>query len=317
VIPHLPTTAPARCLAGVACALVALLAGCSSSASANIPAPTATTMATATATSTPVPTVTPAQITACFGSGVTASQVTLSGDYLFEQLSLNGLTYPSVMLPDGTPTTKPYKLTGSGPSDYAVDFPTSPITNPEMDVSGGGFILNVCNVSSSKAHVLQAVSAKIASFTAYTNALNEWQACNAPIDSHHNPQPGGCGGAVALCDCFHASFPDNSPVGAEEVMTQTDASLNNPGDMLAKLPFTLAPGKSLHMAVGMAVPKPAGQYAFAFNLQFDGAKVASPTSPTVLLAPVAHEWTGQACLTSSLLSQITATNPETYYICPK
>ena len=78
------------------------------------------------------------------------------------------------------PTTTPYKLTGSGPSDYSVDFPTSPITNPEMDVSGGGFVLNVCNVSSSKSHILQAVSAKLVAFTAYTNPLNEWQACNSP-----------------------------------------------------------------------------------------------------------------------------------------
>ncbi len=315
MIPHLLTKTPTRYLAGLTCALLVLLAGCSSSANAQTPPPTATSAATATAT--PVPTVAPAQITACFGSGVTASQVTLSGDYLFEHLSLNGLTYPSVMLPDGTPTTKPYKLTGSGPSDYSVDFPTSPITNPEMDVSGGGFVLNVCNVSSSKSHILQAVSAKLVAFTAYTNPLNEWQACNSPIDSHHNPQPGGCGGAVASCDCFHASFPDNSPVNTEVVMTQTDASLTNPGDNLAKLPFTLAPGKSLQMAVGMTTPKPAGQYGFAFDLQFDGANVTSPTSPTVLLAPVAHNWTGQACLNSSFLSQIAATNPETYYICPQ
>lgn len=314
-MPHSPTKLLAHILAGVTCALLLLLAGCSSSASAQVHAPTATTAATATATATPIPTASPGQITACFGSGVTASQVTLSGDYLFEHLSLNNLTYPSVMLPDGTPTTKPYKLANPGPADYSVDFPTSPITNPEMDVSGGGFVLNVCNVSSSKSHILQAVSAKLVSFAAYGGALNEWQACNAPIDSHHNPQPGGCGGATALCDCFHASFPDNSPVGTEEVMTQTDASLNNPGDNLAKLPFTLAPGKSLQMAVGMAVPKPAGQYGFAFDLQFDGANVASPNSPIVLLAPVAHEWTGQACLKASFLAQIAATNPETYYIC--
>jgi hypothetical protein len=190
------------------------------------------------------------------------------------------------------------------------------MTNPQMSSAGGGFVISVCNVSGSASHVLQAVSAKLVSFTAYNGALNEWQACNAPVDSHGNPTAGGCGGAVAGCDCFHTAFPDNSPVGTEESMTQTDDTLNNPGDHLAKLPFTLAAGKSIQFFAAMEVPKPAGQYGFLFNLQFDGTKVASPNSPVVLLAPVAHEWTGQACLKAPFMAQITPTNPESYYICP-
>jgi hypothetical protein len=297
--------------------VVLLLAGCSSSASTNSQ-PTATSAATATATATAVPTVAPSVITACFGPNVKASQVVLSGDFLFTQLQVGGLSYPSVMLPDGTPTSKPYKLTSAGPDDYATDFPNSPITNPAMaERGGGGFTFSVCNISPSAKHVLQSVSATLVSFTAYSGSLSEWQACNGALDSHHNFTGGGCGGAIAGCDCFHAKFPNNSAVGTQEVMTQTDTTLDNPGDNLAKLPFSLAPGKSVTLFVGMDTPQPAGQYGFSFSLQLDGTPVSSPNSPVVLLAPVAHEWGGLACQTPSFLAQITPTNPESYYICPK
>jgi hypothetical protein len=294
-----------------------LVAGCGSSASTNAQS-TATSIptATSTATATAVPTVAASVITACFGSNVTAAQVTRSGDFLLTQLQVSGLAYPAVMLPDGTPITKPYKLTSAGPDDYATDFPNSPITNPAMpERGGGGFTFSVCNIGTA-AHVLQSVSATLVSFTAHAGSLSEWQACNGAMDSHHNPTGGGCGGAIAGCDCFHAKFPNNSAVGTQVAMTQTDAMLNNPGDNLAKLPFSLAPSKSVTLLVGMDVPLPAGQYAFSFGLTFDGTPVVSPNSPVVLLAPVAHEWGALACQTPSFLAQITATNPESYYICP-
>ena len=100
-------------------------------------------------------------------------------------------------------------------------------------------------------------------------------------------------------------------------MTQTDASLTNPGDNLAKLPFTLAPGKSLQMAVGMTTPKPAGHTASPSTSNSTELTSRLPPSPTVLLAPVADNWNGQACLNSVPLIAIAATNPETYYICPQ
>jgi hypothetical protein len=300
---------------GTILGLALLLAGCGGSSSTNSQ-PTATSTATSTATT--VPTVAPSVITACFGANVTAAQVTRSGDFLFTQLQVGGLAYPSVMLPDGTPITKPYKLTTTGPQAYPVDFPSSPITNPGMaERGGGGFTFAVCNISAGTTHVLQSVSATLVSFTAYTGSLSEWQACNGPLDSHHNFTGGGCGGAMAGCDCFHAKFPNNSAVGAQEAMTQTDTMLNNPGDNLAKLPFPLAPGKSVTLFVGMDTPQPAGQYGFSFSLQLDGTPVVSPNSPVVLLAPVAHEWGGLACQTPSFLAQITPTNPESYYLCPK
>ena len=303
---------------GTILGVVLLLAGCSSSASTNSqPTATSTATATATSTATAVPTIAPSVITACFGTNVTAAQVTRSGDFLFTQLQVGGLSYPAVMLPDGTSTSKPYKVTSAGPSAYTTDFPNSPITNPAMSERGGGFSFAVCNISAATTHVLQSLSAKLTSFTAYTGSLSEWQACNGAMNSHHNVTGGGCGGGIAGCNCFHAKFPNNSAVGTQEVMTQTDTMLNNPGDNLAKLPFSLAPGKSVALFVGMDTPQPAGQYGFSFSLQFDGTPVVSPNSPVVLLAPVAHEWGGLACQAPSFLAQITPTNPESYSICTK
>jgi hypothetical protein len=88
-----------------------------------------------------------------------------------------------------------------------------------------------------------------------------------------------------------------------------------PGDNLGKLPFTLNPGKSVTLSLGMDTP-PIGTYTFAFGFTFDGASpIYSANSPHTLLAPVAHKWTGTACQQPALEAQITPTNPETYYIC--
>jgi len=219
------------------------------------------------------------------------------------------------MLPDGTPTNKPYRLTQSGPGAYSSDFPNSPVTNPALkEMGGGGFLLSVCNISASQAHVLQAVSAKITGFIAYSGHLSSWQACDGTMDSHHNLSGGGCGGGVASCDCFHATFP-NAAIGTVVSMTQTESSLENPGDNLGKLPFTLNPGKAVTLSLGMDTP-PVGEYTFAFGLSFDGGSaIFTGNSPNTLLAPVAHTWTGPACQQPALEAQITPTNPETYYIC--
>jgi hypothetical protein len=295
-----------------------LLAGCASTGATKSPTPTKTVAPTATATATPVPTVAQSTITACFGSnGGQIPQVVRSGDFLFAQIRLGFLAYPSVMLPDNTPTAHPYKLSTYGPAAYQADFPNSPITDPHLANTGGGFVVAVCNLSASQTHTLQAITSTISAFTAYGGQLNEYQGCDPTLTSHHQLIGGGCGGALAGCVCFHATFPNNATAGTTVTLQQTDDSLNAPGDHLGKLPFALAPGKALSLFASMDTPTAPGRYTFTFGMRFDNqtTPVPTPASPVVLLAPVAHQWTGMTCQQATLLAQITATNPESYYIC--
>ncbi len=277
--------------------------------------------ATAAPTSTPSPTPVPqALINACFGANASqAGHVVEVGDMLYTQVALAFLSYPYIMLPDNTPLAQPFKIHSPGPDAYQTDFPNSPLTNPSISNPGGGFYIGVCNASASKTHTVQAVTAKIASFASYNGQLNEWNGCDGATNSHHQLTGGGCGGAMALCMCFHATFPNNAVVGTEVTMTQTDDSLNNPGDHAGKLPLALAPHKAVYLFASLDKPIPNGRYTFTFGVHIDGqnTSLSSGPSPIVLLAPVAHKWTGQACQQPAMLNQIAATNPESYYICPQ
>jgi hypothetical protein len=312
--------------------VVALALGACGSTSVVVTGTPAPKVPTATATK-PAPTASPTAsvavgvITACFGADAASLHVTQVGDLLFAPVTLGGLTYPSIMLPDGTPLTQPFKMAhdnvpGAGGAGGYVDFPSSPLTNPALGNNGSkgdGFVLRVCNVSGGARHVLQGVSVRIQSFTDYSSQLNQWNWCDGSLDSHHNPTAQGCGGAVAACTCFDAQFPAGAPtVGETASATQTDGSLNAPGDGLANFPYVLAPGKAIGITVTLGAPGP-GRYVFTIGVRYDGGSspIYAPTpAPEVLLAPVAHKWDGMTCMnTPALLSQITPTAPESYYIC--
>jgi hypothetical protein len=180
-----------------------------------------------------------------------------------------------------------------------------------------GYSFGVCNSSASKTHTLQAVTVKIAAFASYGGQLNQWSGCDGTTDSHHQLTASGCGGATALCMCFHAPFAPSATTGTEVTTSQADDSLNSPGDHAGKLPFAMAPGQAFVAYITMDKPSGAGQYTFIMGLQVDGHTSYSLASPKTLLAPVAHTWTGMACQQAGMLAQIAATNPESYYICPK
>jgi hypothetical protein len=300
-----------------------LLAGCSMQTvgQTSVAKSTATTAPTATPSPTPSPTPVPqALINVCFGANASqAGQVIEVGDMLYTQVTLGFLSYPNIMLPDNTPLAQPLKIHSSGPDAYTTDFPNSPLTNLSISSQGGGFYLGVCNASTNKSHTVQAVTSKIAFFAGYNGQLNEWNGCDGATDSHHQLMGGGCGGGIAGCVCFHATFPNNAVVGTEVTMTQTDDSLNNPGDHAGKLPLALAPHHAVYLFAAMDKPIPNGRYTFTFGVRIDGqnTSLSSGPSPIVLLAPVAYKWTGQACQQPAMLNQINVTNPETYYICPQ
>src|SRR5262249_7235790 len=147
-----------------------------------------------------------------------------------------------VKLPDGTPLDKPFQVQGN-------TFTDSPITDPSMEEHGGGFEFGVCNLSKTRSHTLQSMTARIAALTAYSGSLSRWQACDDQMTSHHELTGGGCGGGLAGCICFRAVFSSSAVAGSEVDMVQTDASRNDPGDNLGKFPLALAPGKAIHLHV--------------------------------------------------------------------
>jgi hypothetical protein len=179
----------------------------------------------------------------------------------------------------------------------------------------------VCNVSSTVRHTLQGVSVRIRSFTAYTGQLNQWNWCHGAVDSQHHGTGSGCGGALVGCVCFFATFPASAGAGDTVTATQTDGTLNRPGDGGVNFPFTLDPGKGMIVIANVGPPTAPGRYVFDIGVSYDSGSspVYAPTpTPEVLLAPVAHTWDGPTCLNSpALLAQITPTTPETYYICGK
>ncbi len=85
----------------------------------------------------------------------------------------------------------------------------------------------------------------------------------------------------------------------------------------SSLPAVLPPGIIMYLHVAITARAPHGTYSFAVSVTADGAQMPFTSSASMLLAPVAHVWNGQACTASSMLSQIPpATNPPTPYICP-
>lgn len=292
--------------------LCLLIASCGAS-----PSPTAHSTVTATATATatraptstatPVPTADPGQ--PCRpqpGDTYTYHQV---GDLVVRQADF-GLAYPSSMLPDGTPLN-PYLLpTGA----YQHGIAGSPPTDPNLKEPGGGYIFTVCNSSATRSHALTSVSLKIASFTPYTGQLNTWSFCDGYFVRPTGAQYGGCGGGFAGDAYLHVSFPASAGAGAS-VAAQTSTSAPTG----TALPITLKPGVSILVNVGITAPTSPGQYAFAFAVSVDGAApVYFSTATPTLLAPIAHKWTGQACLTAIMQQQIPpATSPSSYYICPQ
>jgi hypothetical protein len=180
--------------------------------------------------------------------------------------------------------------------------------------TGGGYVLVACN-GSTQSHQVQGVVVRLDRVTPYTGQLNAWSFCAAPYTRSGPSNGAGCGGGPAEDEYVHAAFAPTAPAGALVTTTQTPGI---PSNRYGQLPWTLAPGETLLIDVGLAPPTAPGSYTFAFALAIDGAApVFASVAPATLLAPVAHEWTGEACAAPAMQSQIPpATQPPTYYLCP-
>lgn len=292
--------------------MVVVLAGCGAATSTARVIPTNTPAASATATR--AGTISQAVAAACFGSEYASHYgLTLSGDFLMTPVTLSGHAYPSWMLPDGTPLTKPYQLH----EDATTGIAPGPMANPILSEDSGGFTLGLCNTSATKTYTVTAVLATIAAFSPYSGQISQWDPCQGMMNSHRQLSPSGCGGGGMGFTRFHAVFQGDPTAGASVEMRQTGFDLKATGDDLGRLPLALAPREVVYFFLGMDKPEQAGSYAFTFGARLQtGETLTTTNSTTMLLAPVAHSWDGRSCNQSAFLSQITATDPETYYVCP-
>jgi hypothetical protein len=297
-------SASALAITAVLIGLLLALAGCGTSVTASrTSSPSASPPPGSPLAPTPLPTVDPTQLLqACHD---VAPAVRAGGLFAGAQAHLGNISYPHVHLPEGTPL-KPLQVPSVTPQ-LSSDAPT----NPDLRAWGGGYVVALCN-GSAQPHTIHAVVVRLESVTPYAGQLNEWVFCAGPY-TRSFPTGGGCGGGSAQ-RFMQGAFAPNAPAGTVIVTTQYPRSESRYG----KLPWTLPPGQTILIDVGIVPPTAAGYYTFAFGLAIDGAAPAfAAVAPATLLAPVAHEWTGDACLAPAMQSQIPpATNPPTYYLCP-
>jgi hypothetical protein len=231
---------------------------------------------------------------------------------------LGSLATPSVQIPSNQ-SAAPILLPGGADINYYMGNST-PVVNPNLNEGNGGYLLQVCNLSS-QAHVISVVQASIARMTSYTDTLQEWHPCDGAYNVAHNSVYGGCGGADVEDEYMHADFAPDAQVGASVTAAQTGSHFGV-GYGYGPLPVTLQTGQSLSIEVGVTPPSAPGYYTFAFALTVDGATsgVIAYSPQTLIDTTNAHEWNGKNCETPAMQTQIAQTpTPATgneLVICP-
>lgn len=248
------------------------------------------------------------------GFGPQSQPLVQVGNLVVSQAT-TGLSYPSYQIPQGA-GTKPLALSGPMANPNTAAAPVNP------SLKGvGGFTFMICNASASNTVTVQSVSVRVASFTPFSGSLSAWNPCQ---DGSYNAQSqtmfgGGCGGGLSTNKQLQASLPSGAGVGATATATQVstgDTGPNQPNPF-PPLPLALTPGQSVTVTMGLTAPTTPGTYTFALGLAVNtAAPVFFSTSAPAEFAPVAHEWSGQNCATSTMQAQIPSATQPTYYICP-
>lgn len=298
----------ALCLAG--CGTTSAKTADNSSSTATTPLPTPTLMPT-----TP-PTPDASQLAAC-GLHSPSGVVSL-GDLLVSGPGFTNVANPARKLPDGTPLA-PFKL-ASGDA-LNTQLPLDPAVSPNMTTGSGGYWLSVCNSSPTTTHVVQGVSVQIESATPYSGELDAWNFCDGSYNAA-TKQAGqaGCGGGFCANETLKATF-DTTTAGANASVTSAGSDKDFAGGcgpvVFGPLPVSLKPHQSIFINIGVALPSTPATYTFAFGVAQDSAAPSYlfASRPT-LLAPITHKWTGTACASPAMQSQIPPASSPTYYICP-
>jgi hypothetical protein len=293
--------------------LTLVLAACDSGVTARPAADAPTTAAThstapatamATATASVLPTVT-VDYQPCANYASKWAGIVRVGDLML----LPNFTDPDAnlyQLPDGTPL-KPLRVPPQSTTGQFPGWPTSTLGATTIYAA-------VCNASSSTPHMIQGARVKLTGFTAYGGQLSEWDYCAGIYARPAGVAPNNCDrGSSPIDEKLQATFAADAQPGADVTATQPAP----PYQGFGPLPAVLPPGIIMYLNVQLTAPTASGTYTFAVALTTDGAMLPFTASTSMLLAPVAHVWNGQACSSSSMLAQIPpATNPPTPYICP-
>jgi hypothetical protein len=260
-------------------------------------------------TATPLPTVTAAQFTAACPNGYAGGTIYQIGD-LYVLIDLTNVDYPAAKLPDGVPL-KPFKLAPG--TDQFRGLPPTPKVNPNL--KDNGFFVSVCNASKSVSHRIEGVDVQINRFVPFTGELNSWQFCDGWYSNGHE-NGGGCGGGFTAGEFLHATFDATADARATTPanFVKTGTDLN--GTPLSPLPLIRRPSENVLMVVSLTAPSAPGTYTFSFSVKVDGANLPFASSTEDLLLGPGRKWTGAACATPAMRSQIPAGSTDDY-ICPE
>jgi hypothetical protein len=322
-------------VAGALCAL--LLAGCdlggngspattatdggttasSTSTDTGTSSSTTTGSTTTTASPTATPTSTIPKPTACgknFPSGGIYGYI---GDMLISYPSFGFLSYMGIRLPDNMPQGKPYPETtptssrgGGSNTVYAAYLFNG---NPGMGDRDSGFVVTICNSSTTTSHVLRALGAQITGFTSAAGKTVDYQiGCDSAVSATVPPE-GGCGGSAGAVNAFDANWPTGASTGTTVTITQA----SNDGGF-TDLPVTLKPGETYDASIGMNYPGQPGNYTFQFGMQIDNIPLATvgANSPQILMATPVSQWSGYACYANTAWKAIVVAHPKNWYVCP-
>jgi hypothetical protein len=206
------------------------------------------------------------------------------------------------------------------PDDTAAldaQLPPLPFVNPQLDSVFPGYTVAICNASTTTSHLIEGGVLRIPSFVPFVGSVNMWSVCfgffsrSEPISR----TSGGCGGSQRSDENLLVTFPPNVGVGSEATAVQVGQGAPEFGS----LPVTLAPGKLIVLLISVTVPQAPGVYTFAVSVTADHTQLPFiPAGSPTLFAPVAHKFTGAACLSPLMQQQIPpATTPATFFICPE
>ncbi len=304
------------------------------SSSSTVPA--ATDTPSSSDSSTPAPAVTPTPTgfviptpKNCGSTFPTDGQYGYVGDMIISQPHFGRLSYLGLRLPDNMPAGQPYAETtptSTGPFVGGVFSNPSPIVLADPDYAGGqptlgygdsGFVMTICNTSTSQSHVLKALGMQIATFTPATGSSLDIQAgCDSAVSATHGPQ-GGCGGSSGAVNGFEAAWPSGTRAGTQVTLTQVDNTQTSSSGF-GNLPITLGPGKTYQIDVGTNFPGQSGTYTFQFGMQVDGNDmlIVGGTSYPLFMAAHVHVWSGTACYANAAWKAIVKAGTK-WYVCPQ
>ena len=328
------------CVLGALCAL--LLAGCDLGGGGGTAS--STTTGTTTADSTSTATIDPSATSSTTPTAAVAATPTSGiptpiacgknfpdgiygyiGDMLISFPHFAFLSYLGVRLPNSMPAGQPFaeaQLTstlgggvfGSNPAVYAANGNPSSLSD-----RGGGFVVTICNSSTTASHTLSALGAQITGFTSAAGmTLDAQVGCDTAISAAYPPMS-GCGGSLGPADTFEATWPAGAGVGTTVTLAQTGYSgAGIGGSGFAKLPITLKHGGTYTAFIGMNYPGQPGNYTFQFGMQVDAVplSIVGTNSPQLLMATGVHQWSGLSCFMNATWDAVVKAHPQSFYVCP-